>query len=107
MSYGIGNRIKNRRIELGLTQEELAKRMGYTSRAAICKVESGSDNITSERVTKFANALGVSESYLMGWDESQEKDRLMEYMLKFQNLNLNEAQIEQTLKYAEFIKNSK
>lgn len=106
MTYGIGARIRSRRIELGLTQEELAKRMGYTSRAAICKVESGQDNITSDRISKFANALGVNESYLMGWDESEEADRLTKFMEKFKNLGLNEEQMEQTLKYAEFIKNS-
>lgn len=73
MSYGIGARIRNKRIELGLTQDELAKRMGYTSRAAICKVESGQDNITSDRISKFAKALGVTESYLMGWDDEEIK----------------------------------
>lgn len=69
MNFGIGERIKAKRLELGLTQLELAKKMGYTSRAAICKVERGQDNITSDRVTKFANALGCSESYIMGWED--------------------------------------
>lgn len=74
MDLGIGKRIKQKRLELGLTQLELAQKMGYTSRAAICKVEKGQDNITSDRVTKFANALGCSESYIMGWEkESGEK----------------------------------
>ena len=70
MDLGIGKRIKQKRQELGLTQLELAQKMGYTSRAAICKVEKGQDNITSDRVTKFANALGCSESYIMGWEIS-------------------------------------
>lgn len=37
----IGERIKARRLELGLTQEELAKKMGYTSRSTVNKVELG------------------------------------------------------------------
>lgn len=70
MALGIGYRIKQKRLELGLTQMELASRMGYTSKAAICKVEKGDDNITTDRVRKFAKALGVTEAYLMGWDKN-------------------------------------
>lgn len=71
-STGIGERVKNRRLELGLTQIELAKRMGYESKAAICKVERGDDNITLDRVSKFATALNVEPGYLMGWNEEAE-----------------------------------
>lgn len=70
MELGIGLRIKNRRIELGLSQKELAHKMGYKSEAAISKVEHGEDNITSDRVSKFALALECSPGYLMGWDSS-------------------------------------
>lgn len=66
----VGERIRQRRIELGLTQMELSLRMGYTSKAAICKVEKNGNNITTDRISKFAKALGVTESYLMGWEES-------------------------------------
>lgn len=69
MEYGIGKRIKKRRTDLGLTQSELADRMGYKSKAAICKVENGEDNITSDRISKFADALECSPAYLMGWEE--------------------------------------
>lgn len=69
MELGIGKRIKKRRTELGLTQDELAQRMGYKSKAAICKVEGGEDNITTDRIQRFAKALECSPSYLMGWEE--------------------------------------
>lgn len=65
----IGERIKNIRIERGLTQEDLAKRMGYKTRSAICQVERNGDNITSDRIAAFAEALGVSIQALMGWEE--------------------------------------
>lgn len=35
----IGDRIRKRREELGLTQEELAKKLGYASRSSVNKVE--------------------------------------------------------------------
>lgn len=69
MSTGIGQRIKQRREELRLTQTELASRMGYKGKSAICKVETGEDNITSDRVEKFASALDCTVSFLMGWKE--------------------------------------
>lgn len=62
----LGDNIKAKRIERGLTQMQLAELMGYTSKAAICKVERGDDNITSDRIKKFAQALRCSEYELMG-----------------------------------------
>lgn len=78
MVLGIGKRIKERREELQLTQMDLAKRLGYTSKAAVCKVERGDDNITADRVSKFAKALNCSEAYLMGWDTNKEDAPLTE-----------------------------
>ena len=69
-SKQIGERIKNRRIELGLSQEELAKRMGNSSRASVSTVETGKEDLTTKRVAKFASALEVTPAYLMGWEEN-------------------------------------
>ena len=60
-------RIKKRRLELGLTQEELAKRIGYKSRSTIAKIESGENDIVRSQIIKFANALETSPADLMGW----------------------------------------
>ena len=35
----VGERIKRRRIELDMTQEELAKKVGYKSRSSILLIE--------------------------------------------------------------------
>ena len=69
MSTGIGTRIKNRRIELGWSQEELAHNMGFRSKSTICKIERGEDNLTTTAVKKYADALHTTPSYLMGWVE--------------------------------------
>lgn len=65
----IGDRIRLRRKELGLTLIELAERMGYTSRTSICTVEKNKEDLTTTRVKKFAEALETTPSYLMGWSE--------------------------------------
>jgi transcriptional regulator with XRE-family HTH domain len=64
----IGERIKERRIELGLSQDELAKRVGYKSRSSINKIET-SRSLPASKITLMARALDTTESSLMGWDE--------------------------------------
>ncbi len=65
----VGNRIKQRRLELGLTQKELAEKMGYSGKTSVCAAEMCGDNITTTKVKKFADALGVTTRYLMGYED--------------------------------------
>lgn len=64
----IGERIKQRRIELGLSQEDLAKKMGYSTRNAIYQFEK-KDNMKLSLIQKFADALDCTPSFLMGWED--------------------------------------
>lgn len=64
---GIGVRIKECRLEIGMTQEELAHKMGYTSKSSISKVEKGQDNLSPSRIEMFAQALGVDPLRLTKW----------------------------------------
>ena len=44
-----------RRLELGMTQMELAEKVGYTTTAALCRIEKGTNNlrqITHEKAPK-------------------------------------------------------
>lgn len=65
----IGERIKNRREELGLSQEELAKKMGFKTKNSIYKYEQ-QENMKSGIIQRFADALSVSPAYLMGWEDN-------------------------------------
>ncbi len=65
----IGERIKEKRIELGLTQEDLAKRMGYKSKSTINKIEMGVNVMPVPKVAAFASALETTPTWLMGWEE--------------------------------------
>lgn len=64
----IGERIKNRRIELNITQDELARRLGYSDKSSISRMENSS-KLTLNKVQLLAEALNVSPSYLMGWED--------------------------------------
>lgn len=60
--------IRNRRLELGMSQEELATKMGYTSRSTIAKIESGKNDIPQSKIQAFAKALNTTPGALMGWE---------------------------------------
>lgn len=62
----IGERVKNRRIELGLTQEELATKCGYKGKTAICRIEKAGDDITWKLCEKIAPALETTPEELFG-----------------------------------------
>ena len=63
-----GEIIKQRRKELGMTQDDLAKKMGYKSREAISSVERNKEDLTTDRIRKYADALECTPAYLMGWE---------------------------------------
>lgn len=65
--------IRNRRNELKLTQTELAKKVGYSDKSMIAKVEAGLVDITRNKIIKFAQALDTTPAYLMGWEEEHKK----------------------------------
>ena len=64
----IYKRIRARREELGISQEELAKRMGYKSRSSINKIEKGENDIPQSKIVAFAQALRTTPKALMGWE---------------------------------------
>lgn len=63
--------IKKRREELGLSQSELANKVGYTSRTSIAKIEAGKIDIPRSKIESFATALHCKPSDLLGWDENE------------------------------------
>jgi transcriptional regulator with XRE-family HTH domain len=66
---GIGDKIKQRRKELEMSQDELAKRLGYKSRSSINKIELGFTDVSQPMVAVIANALDTSIAYLMDMEQ--------------------------------------
>lgn len=58
----VGMRLRQRRIELGLTQQQMAERIGVTYQQAH-KYEKGVNRVASGRLYVIAQALGVEVSY--------------------------------------------
>lgn len=64
----IQNTLKNRRKELNLTLNDVAKRVGVTE-ATVQRWESGNiKNLRHERIAALADALETTPSYIMGWE---------------------------------------
>lgn len=61
----LGENIKQARMKAQISQDELAKRLGYKSRSTIAKIESGENDLTQKKVAAFAKALNVSIDFLM------------------------------------------
>lgn len=88
----VGERIKQRRLELELSQDELAKKVGYKSRSSIQKIECAR-NLPLPKVEKMAAALGCTPAYLMGWEDEEKSihDRLIDaYVLQEEQRKLVE-----------------
>ena len=65
----MAERIKEKRIELGLTQEELGEKLGL-QKSAIAKYENGRvENIKRSVIADMAKIFNCSPTYLMGFDE--------------------------------------
>jgi transcriptional regulator with XRE-family HTH domain len=64
-----GDRIKIARENLGLSQEQLAERLGYSTRTTISRIESGSNQVSLQKILEFAQALRVTPQWLAGWED--------------------------------------
>lgn len=64
------DRIRELRIARNMSQEDLARAMGYKDRSMITKIEAGKVDISQRKIVAFANVLGTTPSYLMGWSDS-------------------------------------
>lgn len=92
-----GERVRERRIQLGMSQDELAKKLGYASRSTINKIENGTNDVAQKKIVEFANALETSVPYLMSWD----KRPGVTFGMLFPELNDTETELIRTLRKAD------
>lgn len=77
----IGRRIRDRRKALGITQEELAQKLGYKNKSTIAKIENGTNDIVQSKVVEFAKALDTTVAALMGWEDEDKQEPTPVYYL--------------------------
>lgn len=82
------DKVKTRRLELGLTLEDVAKAVGVTA-PTILRYESGNiKNVRKDKIKALADALQVSPSYLMDWENSDDFNSSFNYFMEMQMLLL-------------------
>lgn len=96
----IGKKVKARREQLGLTQEELAKKLGYKSKSTINKIELDINDVSQSKLIKLAAALDVDPTYFID-DTPDVPDRLLAYATAFAKLSDNGKA--QALQYIKFL----
>ena len=82
----IGDKIKELRQLKGYTQLELAKKVGYTSKATINKIELNINDVQLSKVEAFAKALDVTPGYLMGWEDEEEEPAVIDIDAEIEQL---------------------
>lgn len=68
---GLSENIKLRRLQLGLSQQELADKLGYRNRSTITKIEAGENSVPDSKLARFASALDTSVEFLKTGQESR------------------------------------
>lgn len=117
-----GINLKRLRLEKGMSQDELAKKLGYKGRSAINKIETGVNDMPRDMVLRCAEVLGVSPLSLFYYGETTEAtftkskaDMLVDMTLQSdasesiraiieETKSLPEGKLQQILSYIKFLK---
>jgi repressor LexA len=70
----IGERIKHRRKELGISADDLGEKLGV-ARSTVFRYENGFiEKVPVDVIKTIADALQTTPEYLMGWEEVQKNN---------------------------------
>lgn len=102
----VGSRIRQKRIEMNMSQEELALIIGYKTRASVSLIESGGRDITRERLVLIANALECSPRFLLGDTEREASkktpaEEVYDYLIRSGFIEEGEDLTESDLRFLE------
>lgn len=100
----VGQRIKLRREEKGLSQLDLAKKVGYETKGSISMIESGKRDISLDKVREIAKALDVTPHWLMGWSDSPLEIKTDLELTIDELEGLNPEQLARIRDYIQFVK---
>lgn len=91
---------------MGMSQQELANKMGYSSRSSVNKIESGRQ-VTQKIIVRLAEALHTTPSYLMGWDDESTDPLVIEvskrWMEEVGTVDFTEDETEELINYAKYL----
>ena len=65
--------IRIQRLALGLTQDDVARMIGYKNKSTIAKIETGKSDLPQSKIADFARVLSTTPEVLMGWERADGK----------------------------------
>lgn len=71
-----GQIIKKLRESHGMSQEDLAKRLGYKTKSAVSKIESDMRDVSQSTISDLSRIFNVSPSYILGFTDSPSRSPL-------------------------------
>jgi len=122
-----GGRVKEARRSIGMSQDELAQKLGYESKSSISMIECGKQDLPLSKIYEVAEALGVSVSFLVDGDANrfpplfktvpgdlvvkssdqalvEHYMRLLLYADKFEDINDRLEKVEESIRKPELVK---
>ena len=100
--------IKSRRLELGLTLEQVGQKVGVR-KSTVRKWETGDiENMKRDKISKLADALKVSPSYIMGFDNQAPKTHTKEFekIIAHIKSDVTKEEMEEIINFIDYV-NSK
>jgi transcriptional regulator with XRE-family HTH domain len=67
----VGEKIRSAREEMGLSQIELAKELGFESATAVSLIENGERNLSTENLVRLSKILQRDVKYFLGIEEDK------------------------------------
>lgn len=98
----IGGRIQKAREAAGLTQEQLARSVGYQSATAISFIEAGERKLRAEELEKIAVELHSDVNYLL--TGKTDKKITVKMALRAEHNNLSNDSIKKIESFIDFVK---
>lgn len=99
----IGKRIQKSREEAGLTQEQLAKKVGYQSATAISFIETGERKLKVGELEKIANAVKQDSYFLL--TGKVDKTVTVRMALRSEHKDLSADSLNKIESFISFVKN--
>ena len=101
------NRIKERRIELDMSYQDLSDKTGI-SKSTLQRYETGFiKNLSIDKLEILAKALRVSPGYLMGWEEEKETSEIYTLAAHHDGDEWTEEELQSIEDFKNFIKNKR
>lgn len=92
-------KVRARRKELKMSQDELAEKIGYKGRQSINKIEQGRQDIPMDKILVFADALHCSVNYLLSCGSGLSEMVCSRYW----NVQFTEEEIERIKTFIDFV----